>query len=98
MERAQAEEAGALARLLARAGVRRGGEVPDAFACRLTMEVFREPLVTPAGLSYEASALAEHLAKARMFPHFPNPNKPQRNSSDEKSQNQSPNNMRKACK
>ena len=39
------------------------GEVPSAFTCPLTMEVFREPVLTPSGNSYERSALLEHLAK-----------------------------------
>ena len=30
-------------------------------------QVFREPVITPSGLSYEQSALQEHLSKAR-FP------------------------------
>jgi STIP1 family protein 1 len=39
------------------------GEVPSAFTCPLTMEVFREPVITPSGNSYERSALMEHLSK-----------------------------------
>ena len=31
------------------------------------LQVFREPVITPSGLSYEQSALQEHLSKAR-FP------------------------------
>ena len=48
--------------------------MPDAYACRLTMEVFREPMITPAGLSYERSALQEHLAKVRAY--LLNPSQP----------------------
>ena len=29
------------------------------------LQVFREPVITPSGLSYEQSALQEHLSKAR---------------------------------
>ena len=29
-------------------------------------QVFREPVITPSGLSYEQSALQEHLSKARL--------------------------------
>ena len=39
------------------------GEPASPFVCRLTMDVFREPVVSPSGLSYERSALLEHLAK-----------------------------------
>ena len=42
-------------------------EVPSAYSCPLTMEVFREPVITPAGFSYERSALMEHLAKVGKF-------------------------------
>ncbi|WIA10610.1 hypothetical protein OEZ85_010792 [Tetradesmus obliquus] len=42
-------------------------EVPTAFTCPLTMEVFREPVITPSGCSYERSALLEHLAKVGKF-------------------------------
>eukprot|EP00879_Flechtneria_rotunda_P003088 GHRR01003309.1.p1 GENE.GHRR01003309.1~~GHRR01003309.1.p1 ORF type:complete len:326 (+),score=122.01 GHRR01003309.1:282-1259(+) len=42
-------------------------EVPSHLTCPLTMEVFREPVITPAGFSYERSALLEHLAKLGKF-------------------------------
>lgn len=42
-------------------------EVPSAYTCPLTMEVFREPVITPAGFSYERGALLEHLAKVGKF-------------------------------
>jgi hypothetical protein len=38
-------------------------EVPSLFTCPLTLEVFREPVITPAGHSYERAALMEHLSK-----------------------------------
>ena len=37
------------------------GEFSNAFACRLTLEPFREPATTPSGLSYERSALLNHI-------------------------------------
>ncbi|KAF6259432.1 hypothetical protein COO60DRAFT_1513300 [Scenedesmus sp. NREL 46B-D3] len=42
-------------------------EVPAAFTCPLTMEVFREPVITPSGCSFERSALLEHLSKVGKF-------------------------------
>ncbi|CAD7697015.1 unnamed protein product [Ostreobium quekettii] len=42
-------------------------EIPNAFTCRLTMDVFREPVCTPSGLSYERTALLEHLQKVGSF-------------------------------
>ena len=41
------------------------GEPASAFTCPLTMEVFRDPVMSPSGLSYERSALLEHLNKVR---------------------------------
>lgn len=41
------------------------GEPASAFTCPLTMEVFRDPVMAPSGLSYERSALLEHLRKVR---------------------------------
>ena len=41
----------------------KAGEPAAAFTCPLTVEVFRDPVMTPSGLSYERSALVEHLRK-----------------------------------
>ena len=41
------------------------GELASAFTCPITMEVFRDPVMTPSGLSYERYALLEHLNKVR---------------------------------
>lgn len=41
------------------------GEPASAFTCPITMEVFRDPVMSPSGLSYERSALLEHLNKVR---------------------------------
>lgn len=45
----------------------KAGEPAAAFTCPLTMEVFRDPVMTPSGLSYERSALVEHLRKVGAF-------------------------------
>lgn len=50
----------------ARQGLK-AGEPAAAFTCPLTMEVFRDPVMTPSGLSYERSALVEHLKKVGTF-------------------------------
>lgn len=39
------------------------GEVPSAFTCPLTMEVYRDPVVSMSGHTYERAALIEHLIK-----------------------------------
>lgn len=38
-------------------------QVPSCLVCPLTMEVFRDPVVTRCGRTYERQALLEHLAK-----------------------------------
>lgn len=42
-------------------------EPSSIFTCNLTMEVYREPVIVPSGLSYERSALNEHLSKVGRF-------------------------------
>ncbi|KAK9831989.1 hypothetical protein WJX81_006731 [Elliptochloris bilobata] len=64
LREAHAREDAALAAVLDRAAAGdRAGEAAGAVTCCLTMEVFREPVMLPSGLSYEDSALAEHFAK-----------------------------------
>jgi hypothetical protein len=38
-----------------------------AVQCKLTMEPFRDPVVTPAGFTYERAALFQHFAKLGHF-------------------------------
>ncbi len=60
----QAQESAALDHLFSSARQKlKAGEPASAFTCPLTMEVFRDPVMTPSGLSYERSALNEHLRK-----------------------------------
>lgn len=40
-------------------------EVPSAYTCAMTLEVYREPVVTSAGNSYERHALLAHLEQVR---------------------------------
>ncbi|KXZ46538.1 hypothetical protein GPECTOR_42g745 [Gonium pectorale] len=42
-------------------------EAPSQFTCPLTMEIFRDPVTTPSGRSYERTALLEHLKKVGRF-------------------------------
>lgn len=39
------------------------GQVAAEYTCNLTLEPFREPVITPAGLSYEGTVLTEHLER-----------------------------------
>ncbi|ACO69736.1 predicted protein [Micromonas commoda] len=45
----------------------RSDEPPDCFCCKLTFEVFRDPVVAPSGHSYERVAVMEHLRKVGKF-------------------------------
>lgn len=38
------------------------------YTCTLTMEPFRDPVVTPDGNSFERTALMDHLKKACLHP------------------------------
>lgn len=40
---------------------------PDCFCCKLTFEVFRDPVSAPSGHSYERLAVLEHLRKVGKF-------------------------------
>lgn len=42
-------------------------EADHVFTCGLTMEPFRDPVITPDGNSYERAALVEHLHKVRFL-------------------------------
>ena len=64
LRREHEAELGALERILARdAGADTPQPAAGPYVCALTMEIFREPVSTPCGLSYERAALMEHLAK-----------------------------------
>ena len=45
----------------------RSCEPPDAYCCKLTFEVFRDPVIGPSGHSYERLAILEHLKKGSQF-------------------------------
>lgn len=61
-QRRHEEETAALAAMFAEQEARDSpGEFSNAFACRLTLEPFREPVVSTSGLSYERSSLLNHL-------------------------------------
>lgn len=45
----------------------RPGEVPDYLCCQISMDIFRDPVITPSGVTYERSILLEHLCKVGKF-------------------------------
>uniref|UniRef100_A0A2P2KRI3 E3 ubiquitin-protein ligase CHIP n=2 Tax=Rhizophora mucronata TaxID=61149 RepID=A0A2P2KRI3_RHIMU len=42
-------------------------EVPDYLCCKITLDIFRDPVITPSGVSYERGVLLEHLEKVGNF-------------------------------
>ncbi|CAM8898527.1 unnamed protein product [Rhodiola kirilowii] len=43
------------------------GEIPDYLCCKITFDVFRDPVITPSGITYERKALMNHLEKVGHF-------------------------------
>lgn len=42
-------------------------EIPEHLCCKITMEIFRDPVITPSGVTYERAVLYEHLRKVGKF-------------------------------
>ncbi|TKY68724.1 E3 ubiquitin-protein ligase CHIP [Spatholobus suberectus] len=42
-------------------------EVPDYLCCRITLDIFHDPVITPCGLTYERAVILEHLEKVGKF-------------------------------
>ncbi|CAD6273369.1 unnamed protein product [Miscanthus lutarioriparius] len=42
-------------------------DVPDYLCCQITFEIFRDPVITPSGVTYERATLVEHLHKVGNF-------------------------------
>ncbi|KQJ94849.1 E3 ubiquitin-protein ligase CHIP [Brachypodium distachyon] len=42
-------------------------EIPDHLCCKITLDVFRDPVITPSGITYERSVLLDHLNKVGRF-------------------------------
>lgn len=42
-------------------------EVPDYLCCKITLDIFRDPVITPSGLTYERAVILEHLQKVGNF-------------------------------
>ncbi|KAG5514846.1 hypothetical protein RHGRI_036033 [Rhododendron griersonianum] len=41
--------------------------VPDYLCCKITLDIFRDPVITPSGLSYERAVILEHMEKVGEF-------------------------------
>lgn len=42
-------------------------EVPDYLCCKITLDIFRDPVITPSGVTYERAVLIDHLQKVGKF-------------------------------
>ncbi|GAB2254321.1 hypothetical protein Droror1_Dr00022130 [Drosera rotundifolia] len=45
----------------------RPAEVPDYLCCKITLDIFRDPVITPSGVTYERAVILEHLLKVGKF-------------------------------
>nr|XP_016480952.1 PREDICTED: E3 ubiquitin-protein ligase CHIP-like [Nicotiana tabacum] len=42
-------------------------EVPDHLCCKITLDIFRDPVITPSGVTYERAVILDHLQKVGKF-------------------------------
>ncbi|XP_076914267.1 E3 ubiquitin-protein ligase CHIP-like [Bidens hawaiensis] len=42
-------------------------DVPDYLCCKITLDIFRDPVITPSGLTYERAIILDHLEKVGKF-------------------------------
>ncbi|XP_044494735.1 E3 ubiquitin-protein ligase CHIP [Mangifera indica] len=42
-------------------------EVPDYLCCKITLDILRDPVITPSGVTYERAVILEHLQKVGNF-------------------------------
>lgn len=42
-------------------------EVPDYLCCNITLDIFRDPVITPSGITYERAVLLDHLERVGNF-------------------------------
>ncbi|XVE72691.1 hypothetical protein DITRI_Ditri11bG0059100 [Diplodiscus trichospermus] len=42
-------------------------EVPDYLCCKITLDIFRDPVITPSGVTYDRAVILDHLQKVGKF-------------------------------
>lgn len=42
-------------------------EVPEHLCCKITMDIFHDPVITPSGVTYERAVILDHLHKVGKF-------------------------------
>ncbi|KAE9611135.1 hypothetical protein Lal_00012075 [Lupinus albus] len=45
-------------------------EIPDYLCCKITLDIFHDPVITPSGHTYERAVIIEHLQKVGKFDPF----------------------------
>ncbi|XP_028765316.1 E3 ubiquitin-protein ligase CHIP-like [Neltuma alba] len=43
-------------------------EIPDYLCCRITLDILRDPVITPSGHTYERAVILQHLQKSNFDP------------------------------
>ncbi|PIN14004.1 Chaperone-dependent E3 ubiquitin protein ligase (contains TPR repeats) [Handroanthus impetiginosus] len=42
-------------------------DIPDYLCCKITLDIFRDPVITPSGVTYERAVILDHLQKVGKF-------------------------------
>ncbi|KAJ9565131.1 hypothetical protein OSB04_001097 [Centaurea solstitialis] len=42
-------------------------EIPDYLCCKITLDIFRDPVIAPSGFTYERAVILDHLQKVGKF-------------------------------
>ncbi|KAK4731694.1 hypothetical protein R3W88_024682 [Solanum pinnatisectum] len=42
-------------------------KVPDYLCCKITLDILRDPVITPSGVTYERALILDHLQKVGKF-------------------------------
>ncbi|CAN0899144.1 E3 ubiquitin-protein ligase CHIP [Linum grandiflorum] len=42
-------------------------EIPDYLCCKISLDIFHDPVITPSGLTYEKAVILDHLQKVGRF-------------------------------
>ncbi|KAK1263239.1 E3 ubiquitin-protein ligase CHIP [Acorus gramineus] len=45
-------------------------QVPDYLCCKITLDIFRDPVISPSGVTYERAMIVDHLNKVGKFDPF----------------------------
>ncbi|CAK9188577.1 unnamed protein product [Ilex paraguariensis] len=46
------------------------GQVPDYLCCKIALDILRDPVITPSGITYERAVIIDHLEKINRVGEF----------------------------